>query len=82
MVRHGLMGLAILAVVYAASGRAEAVYRSHAFIWDSTNGMQSLGTLGGDTSAAYGVDQNGTVVGSACDAQGDRYAFVWDDGGG
>ncbi|MCD6364837.1 MAG: PEP-CTERM sorting domain-containing protein, partial [Planctomycetes bacterium] len=22
------------------------------------------------------------VVGSACDAQGDRYAFVWDDGGG
>ena len=39
-----------------------------------------LGTLGGDHSAAFGVNDLGWVVGSAQDADGRLQAFVWRDG--
>jgi probable HAF family extracellular repeat protein len=35
----------------------------HAFVWASVNGMQDLGTLGGDNRIAYSVDSDGDVVG-------------------
>lgn len=36
-----------------------------------------LGTLGGNESVAYGVSNNGVVVGTARDAQGNFRAFRW-----
>ena len=51
----------------------------HAFIWDSKNLMQDLGTLGGNNSEALGVNDNGQVVGYAYNGSGDCHAFIWDN---
>jgi len=48
---------------------------SMAFIWGA---MTSLGTLGGDVSSAYGINNNGHVVGRAEDAYGSHHAFLHD----
>jgi probable HAF family extracellular repeat protein len=40
-----------------------------------------LGTLGGNASVAYGVSDNGTVVGMARNALGQQRAFRWQCGG-
>jgi probable HAF family extracellular repeat protein len=41
--------------------------------------VADLGTLGGPTSAAYGVNNDGKVVGAAdTDANGDAHAFLYD----
>ncbi len=57
----------------------------HAFLWDETNGMEDLGTLGGDWSFAHAINDNGHVVGRSTVEGGliaDQYAFLWtrDDG--
>ena len=39
-----------------------------------------LGTLGGATSVALGINNLGQVVGGADLATGFRHAFLWDDG--
>jgi probable HAF family extracellular repeat protein len=51
---------------------------SQAFRWTSSLGMQSLGTLGGTTSHAWGISADGSViVGSAQIASGQNRAFRW-----
>lgn len=50
-----------------------------AFIWDGNN-IQELGTLGGDESYAYAINELGQVVGKAQDANGDMGAFLWENG--
>jgi probable HAF family extracellular repeat protein len=52
----------------------------HAFIWDSSHGMQDLGTLGGPSSQASALNNNGQVVGMCLTATsgGNFHAFVWD----
>lgn len=51
---------------------------SRAFRWTSATGAQSLGTLGGSTSRAYRVSDNGAVVvGEATNALGQTRAFRW-----
>jgi len=51
-----------------------------AFIWTRQHGMQSLGTLPGDTnSEAYGINDEGVVVGQSFSASSSR-AFVWAHG--
>ncbi|MBI2525243.1 MAG: DUF3466 family protein [Candidatus Rokubacteria bacterium] len=52
-----------------------------AFLWDPAAGMQSLGTLGGD-SHAHGINGAGQVVGSAKNALRRNRAFIWDAASG
>lgn len=53
----------------------------HAFIWDATNGMQDLGSLGG-LSSARRINNSGQVVGYYVDATGKQRAFSWTAAGG
>jgi probable HAF family extracellular repeat protein len=53
----------------------------HAFVYENGT-MRDIGTLGGDWSAAFDVNDRGTVVGTAADAAGRGFAFVWDAAGG
>ena len=55
----------------------------HAFIWNSTSGMQDIGTLGGNTSYALGINDSGEVVGYAYLADNvTTHAFTWTASGG
>lgn len=47
----------------------------HAFIWDSENLMQDLGTLGGSNSEALGINDNGQVVGKTYNSSEYNRAF-------
>jgi probable HAF family extracellular repeat protein len=55
------LALAALTLLF---GSVNAVFGAtqHAFIWDETNGMRDLGSLG-DDSSAIGINDSGTVVG-------------------
>ena len=48
----------------------------HAFLWTATEGMVSLGTLGGTNSEATAVNADGWVVGQSDVTQGSD-AFLW-----
>ena len=50
----------------------------HAFLWDVHRGMQDLGTLGGATSGARGINAQGQVVGGSSTADQATHAFLWD----
>jgi len=54
---------------------------AQAFIWTAGNGMQSLGTLGGQWSCANGVNNIGQVIGQAQNSAGFSVAFLWTPGG-
>jgi probable HAF family extracellular repeat protein len=57
---------------------SEGGYYERAFRWTASDGMQALGTLGGNRSEAYGVSADGSVVvGVARNAAGQRRAFRW-----
>jgi len=42
--------------------------------------ITDLGTLGGSDSYAYGINNQGQVVGDAEDATGVEIAYIWQDG--
>ncbi len=51
----------------------------HATLWQR-GGVIDLGTLGGQTSRAYAINDHGQVVGTSQVANGDSHAFVWQRG--
>ena len=53
----------------------------HAFISSAAPILTDLGTLGGDSSFAYGVNDQGQVTGEAAIKTGDTHAFVWTSDG-
>src|SRR4051812_12473202 len=57
-------------------GRAEEATPVAAPSYD----IVELGTLGGEASRAYGINDQGQVVGHADDAEGRRPAVLWQDG--
>jgi probable HAF family extracellular repeat protein len=52
--------------------------QSEAFIWNETDGMKNLGTLGGSWSTAWDVNDHGQVVGYSDAGNGQHRAFFWD----
>lgn len=53
-----------------------------AFVWQPGNGVQWLGSLGGELSAASGVNASGAVVGLSYTAADNQHAFFWTADGG
>jgi probable HAF family extracellular repeat protein len=59
-------------------GRSDSGTGYHAFRWTSGSGIQDLGTLGGGSSQALDVSDNGgVVVGFADTLANDTHAFYW-----
>lgn len=53
----------------------------HAFIWDSTSGMQDMGSLGG-LSSARRINDAGQAVGYYVGADSKQHAFIWSSSSG
>lgn len=56
----------------------DAEYRATACVWDSSNGVQILGTLGGSSSYGVAINNVGQVVGSSHKSTPGTHAFLWD----
>jgi probable HAF family extracellular repeat protein len=55
----------------------------HAFLWSAAGGIQDLGTLGGRSSFAVGINNAGQVVGYSNPTGSTFYhAFIWTAAGG
>jgi|GEM_PF-5874858 len=64
--------------VIVGSARGETGNSSMAFRWTEESGIVALGTLGGESSKATDVSEDGTtIVGVADNAQGQSRAFIW-----
>jgi probable HAF family extracellular repeat protein len=53
---------------------------SHAFLWQSGTMMRDLGTLGGSSASAYGINAACQVVGQSLTSFGSYHAFLWQNG--
>jgi probable HAF family extracellular repeat protein len=54
-----------------------ASYLSPAWIWTPATGRQSIGTLGGNVSVGFAINQLGHVAGESQDRNSDIFAFLW-----
>lgn len=55
------------------------LFAPRAFVWDETNGIQDIGTLGGNFSFANDNNELGQVVGYSETVGGHEFAFVWNE---
>ena len=77
-----LHSLIIICVALGLAPLASA-QKYHAFVWNSGGGLTDLGTLGGDSSYALGINDSGEVVGySDLPGNATRHAFTWTASGG
>ena len=53
-----------------------------AFLWESGSGITDLGTLGGTSSTALGINSGGQVVGRSTTPAGEVRPFLWESGSG
>ncbi|WP_218824694.1 hypothetical protein [Asanoa hainanensis] len=59
--------------------RLAGVATQHAVLWER-GVMRDLGTLGGQFSHAFAINDRGQVVGTSQNADGVNHGFVWEDG--
>ncbi len=59
-----------------SSSPGNTFYVTHAFVY-SNEAMQPLGTLGGTTSSASAINDNGLIIGSSTNADGDLLGFTY-----
>jgi probable HAF family extracellular repeat protein len=70
--------LVVVSLIFLCCNTKEINAEStHAFLWTSNSGMIDLGTLGGDFSQAYGINNLGQVVGMSKTSSGETHAFLW-----
>ena len=70
--------LTLLAAAWVTVAAAQwASGNEHAFIWSKDTGMVDLGTLGGATSEAFGINDRGQVVGWSYLGDETQHAFIW-----
>jgi uncharacterized membrane protein len=50
---------------------------SCSYMWDSTDGLTMLPTLGGSSSFVFDINDNGFIVGESTDSEGNNYSCVW-----
>lgn len=60
-----------------SAGRIVGQVGGRAFLWDG-GAIADLGTLGGASSAAFGISNNGFITGSADRPDGSSHAFLYD----
>lgn len=54
--------------------------QDRAFLWDNTNGMQEIATLGGASNAALGINDTGQIVGYSGTTGGETHGFLLSGG--
>ncbi|HEV8692521.1 MAG TPA: hypothetical protein VGQ91_19600 [Ideonella sp.] len=64
----------VVGFAYTGTGDVRAI------LWDTTQGMQKIGTLGGVYSDAYGINNHGDIVGQSSLEGGAQHAFVYRGG--
>lgn len=78
-----IRSLALAVILSLCVSTVVRAQNEHAFIWDSVHGMQDLGTLGGNTSYATGINDSGVVTGySYLSHNHMTHAFIWTASGG
>jgi probable HAF family extracellular repeat protein len=68
---------AINASGWVAGESETADGNTHAFVWNTGEGMRDLGTLGGAGSRAFAINGKGLVVGESFNSNGITQAFGW-----
>lgn len=72
------MDIALMKSAHVAGTAETSNGELHAFAWTQTGGMLDLGTLGGNSSEAWAINDAGQAVGSSKLLSGATHPFIWD----
>jgi probable HAF family extracellular repeat protein len=77
---HGqVVGESVTDGPISPGGPPRVVGPLHAFLWEAGT-MKDLGTLGGTTSSARAIDDDGVIFGLSAIASGESHVFRWEKG--